>query len=51
LLTIFEKKHDWTKNWNNISQQVVLTMISGCPLSFENGGTIAVFSLTLYPCI
>jgi hypothetical protein len=23
-----EKKHDWTKNWNNISQQVVLTMIS-----------------------
>jgi hypothetical protein len=40
LLTIFEKKHDWTKNWNNISQQVVLTMISGCPLSFENGGTM-----------
>ena len=22
---------------------------SGCPLSFETGGTIAVFSLTLYP--
>ena len=21
-------KHDWTKNWNNISQQVVLMMIS-----------------------
>ena len=28
LLTILKKKHDWTKNWNNISQQVVLTMIS-----------------------
>jgi hypothetical protein len=28
LLTILKKNHDWTKNWNNISQQVVLTMIS-----------------------
>ena len=30
LLTILKKKHDWTKNWNNISQQV-LTMISYPP--------------------
>ena len=28
LLIILKQKHDWTKNWNNISQQVVLTMIS-----------------------
>jgi hypothetical protein len=28
LLTILKQKHDWTKNWNNIRQQVVLTMIS-----------------------
>jgi hypothetical protein len=29
LLTIFEKRiRDWTKIWNNISQQAVLTMIS-----------------------
>jgi hypothetical protein len=28
LLTILKKTRDWTKNWNNISQQVVLTMIS-----------------------